>query len=147
MKRHRLVSNIAAAGVITGLLTLACSAAMAREDVRSPTAAGVDAIASCVDQQALRFAAGDRRVLLDAADAANVGAALVRRYPIVERDGLMPQRIVLWQKNRGAWLYVALLENPKKATDYCYTATFVAERFDVTAPLVLKYFGTAVADD
>src|ERR1700712_4562756 len=108
----------------TGALAAACGAAVAREETRSSAAASVDAITSCVDHQALRFATGDRRVLLDAADAASVGAALTRRYPVVERDGLTPQRIVLWQKDRGAWLYVALLENPKKATDYCYTATF-----------------------
>ena len=133
--------------VATGALVAACGVAVAREEARSSSAASVDAITSCVDHQALRFAPGDRRVLLDAADAASVGAALTRRYPVVERDGLTPQQIVLWQKNRGAWLYVALLENPKKAREYCYTATFVGDRFEQTAPLVLKYFGTAVADD
>jgi hypothetical protein len=133
--------------VATVALASAGGAVMAREEARTSAAASVAAITSCVDHQALRFAAGDRRVLLDASDAASVGAALTRRYPVVERDGLAPQQIVLWQKNRGAWLYVALLENPKKATEYCFTATFVADRFELTGPLVLKYFGTAVADD
>jgi hypothetical protein len=133
--------------VATVALASAGGAVMAREEARTSAAASVGAITSCVDQQALRFAAGDRRVLLDASDAVSVGAALARRYPVVERDGLAPQQIVLWQKNRGAWLYVALLENPKKATEYCFTATFVADRFELTGPLVFKYFGIAVADD
>ena len=123
------------------------STALAREEVRTSAAASVESIVSCVDQQALHFGPGERRVLLDALDAADVGAALTRRYPVVQRDGLTPQRIVLWQKSGGPWLYVALLENPKKPTEHCYTATFVAERFDLTGPLVSKYFGAGPADD
>ncbi|HEX7436681.1 MAG TPA: hypothetical protein VF308_08240 [Caldimonas sp.] len=123
------------------------SGAEAREDGRPFPTARTDAIESCVEGQAIRFHPEHRRVVLDAADAAAVGAALVRRYPIIERDGLAPQRIVLWRKPAAGWLYIALLENPARQGEVCYTATFVAARFDLTPALLEKYFGAGVANE
>ena len=100
-----------------------------------------DAIESCVSTQAIRFSSADRRALLDAADAAAVSAAIVRRYPVVERDGLAPQHIVLWRKPDAQWIYIALLENPERASQVCFTATFTAARFELTPQLIAKYFG------
>ena len=121
--------------------------AQGREEIRPPLGAVANSIESCVDRQPIRFQAADRRALLDLADAAMVSAALVRRYPIVDRDGLAPKRIVLWRKPGADWLYIALLENPARPDEICFTATFVASRFDVTPPLIVKYFGAAVAND
>ena len=108
---------------------------------------GADAIESCVSTQAIRFSATDRRARLDATDAALVSAAIVRRYPMVERDGLAPQHIVLWRKPDANWIYIALLENPERAGQICFTATFAAGRFEQTAPLIAKYFGEGQASE
>ena len=116
-------------------------AALAREEPRPGAAASAKSIESCVDRQAIRFGAEDRRVVLDAADAATVSAALIRRYPIVDQDGLAPRRIVLWKKPGADWLYIALLENPSKPDEICFTATFVAGRFEITPQMIVKYFG------
>lgn len=122
-------------------------AALAREEARPGSAASAKSIESCVDRQAIRFGANDRRVVLDAADAASVSAALIRRYPVVEHDGLAPRRIVLWHKPDADWLYIALLENPSKPDEICFTATFVAGRFEVTPQMIVKYFGGALPND
>ncbi len=120
---------------------LPVDAAVAREEARPGAAAGAKSIESCVDRQVIRFGADDRRVVLDAADAASVSAALIRRYPVVDHDGLAPQRIVLWKKPAAEWLYIALLENPARPNETCFTATFVASRFDITPQMITKYFG------
>ena len=126
-----------------GALLAGTVAARDPQPARMPAAA----IESCVDHQAIRFQPDDRRAILDAADAATVAAALVRRYPVVERDGLAPRAIVLWRRPGAGWLYVALLEDPAKPDRHCFTATFVANRVDVTRSLVSKYFGESTAVD
>ena len=126
-------------------LLAASGAAGAIESVRPSATAAAGTVESCVDHQPIRFRADERRVVLDAADAATVSAALIRRYPMLERDGLAPQRILLWRKAGAEWIYVALLENPARPAETCFTATFAASRFDVTAPLIVKYFGSAIA--
>jgi len=85
--------------------------------------------------------------LLEPTDAADVSAALVQRYPIVAHDGLTPERIVLWRDPRAGWLYVALVSNPADAEQVCFTATFSASRLAVTSPLIVKYFGAAIANE
>ncbi len=132
---------------VAGAVLVAASASVAREQARAEAAAGAPTIESCVDRQPIRFRADERRVVLDAVDAATVSAALSRRYPVLERDGMAPQRIVLWHKGGRDWLYVALLENPDKPADVCYTATFVAARVAATGPLLVKYFGAALGSD
>lgn len=132
------------AALIAGSLA---SAALARDEVRPFAAAIGDAIESCVDTSAIRFRNDDRRVILDSADTVAVSAALTRRYPMVEQDGLAPQRVVLWRKPSAGWLYVALLVNPGKPGEICFTATFVASRFELTAPLVEKYFGAGALSE
>ena len=135
------------------LIALSVSAALAtggvgaREDTRPFPSGRADTIESCVGGAPIRFRADDRRAWLDAADAAAVGAALTRRYPVLDRDGLLPDAIVLWRKPVDGWLYVTLLANPAKPSDVCFTATFAASRFELTAALLNKYFGAAVARD
>jgi hypothetical protein len=48
--------------------------------------------------------------------------------------------LLLWQKRGGETLYVALLPNPQKPSEACFTATFAAARFDMTLLLKRKYF-------
>ncbi len=133
--------------LVASAVWVVATAGWAREQVRAEAAAGATAIENCVDRRPIRFRTDERRVVLDAADAATVSAALSRRYPVLERDGLAPQRIMLWHKAGRDWLYVALLENPDKPADVCFTATFVAGRVDVTGVLLVKYFGAAPASD
>jgi len=104
-------------------------------------------IEHCVGGPSIRFGPGERRALLEATDAADVSAALMQRYPIVARDGLAPERIVLWRDPRAGWLYVALVTNPEDAEQVCFTATFSANRLPVTSPLLVKYFGAAIANE
>ena len=117
------------------------SGAAAREAERAPAAVLADAIESCVDHSAIRFGAGELRTLLDPVDAALVGAALVRRYPVAGQAAGQPQQLALWRKPGAGWIYIALLANPAKPNEVCHTATFVADRFDFTPRLVAKYFG------
>lgn len=136
MVRHR---SFLGAALLAG--SVFAGTAQARDEERPVAAAIGSAIESCVDKSAIRFHKDDRRVVLDAADTVSVSAALTRRYPMVEQDGLVPQRIVLWRKPAIGWLYVALLVNPAKPGEVCFTATFAAGRFELTPPLIEKYFG------
>jgi hypothetical protein len=126
-------------------LALACvaNAALARDEPRPIAAAVANAIESCVDNSAIRFVAQDKRALLDPADTGTVGAAIVRRYPMVEHDDLSPQGIVLWRQPKFGWVYVTLLVNPAKAGEVCFTGSFGADRFEMTPSLIDKYFGAA----
>ncbi|MDQ2928919.1 MAG: hypothetical protein ABI330_05315 [Caldimonas sp.] len=116
-------------------------AARARDEVRPSAMAITDAIESCVDASTIRFRADDPHALLDTADAEAVRAAIVRRYPKVEDDGLAPERIVLWKHPDFGWVYVALLVNPAKPGEVCFTASFGADKFETSPALIAKYFG------
>ena len=129
------------------LAALAAGGVDAREDRRPFPAGRASTIESCVGGAPIQFRPDDRRVWLEAADAAAVGAALTRRYPVLDRDGLLPDAIVLWRKPVDGWVYVTLLSNPAKPSDVCFTATFAAGRFELTAALLMKYFGAGVARD
>ncbi len=124
-------------------LAFIAGAALARDEARPLAAAIASAIESCVDSSAIRFAEQDKRVLLEGADANAVGAAIVRRYPMVEHDDLTPQGIVLWRQPKFGWVYVTLLVNPAKAGEVCFTGSFGADRFEMTPALLDKYFGPA----
>ena len=127
------------------LAALTIGSVDAREDTRPFPGGRANTIESCVGGASIQFRAEDRRAWLEAADAAAVGAALTRRYPVLDRDGLLPDAIVLWRKPVDGWIYVTLLANPAKSSDVCFTATFAASRFELTAPLLIKYFGAGVA--
>ena len=98
-----------------------------------------------MDRQAIRFGSSDPRVVLDAADAAEVSAALLRRYPVLAHDGLALQKIMLWRKEGAGWIYLALLENPDTPGDLCFTASFVSRGIEITPSLVTKYFAAGGA--
>jgi len=137
-------------GTFVGAALLAGSlagTAQARDELRPVAAAIGDAIESCVDASAIRFRKDDRHVILDSADTASVSTALTRRYPVVQRNGLAPQGVVLWRKPEVGWLYVTLLVNPAKPGEVCFTATFSASRFEITGSLLEKYFGVRSPDE
>jgi len=115
---------------------------LAKEDA---PASGQGAIESCVSREWIAFGRGDQSAVLDEADHRTVSAAISRLYPIVDQDGLAPTRLLLWQKRSGETLYVALLPNPHKPSEACFTATFAAARFDMTLLLKRKYFSAASA--
>jgi hypothetical protein len=127
------------------VLALTGGTARGAEAERPVVKAITDAIESCVGSAAIRFRDKDKRVLLEAADADAVGAAIVRRYPMVEQDGLAPQGLVLWQQPQFSWVYVALFVDPSKASEVCFTASFGADKFEMTPALIDKYFGADAA--
>jgi hypothetical protein len=126
------------------LLAAGAGEAQGREELRADAATITDAIESCVDTSTLRFRADDRHVLLDTADADAVRAAIVLRYPQIEQDDVAPQRIVLWRHPTFGWVYVALLVNPAKPGELCFTASFGADKFEMSPALIAKYFGKPV---
>ena len=123
----------------------ACAGGAQGQDHLRPTATAItDVIESCVDTSTIRFNSGDRRALLDVVDSEAVRAAIAHRYPKVEEDGLAPERVILWRHPRFGWVYVALLVNPSKPGEVCFTASFGADKFEMSTPLIAKYFGSDV---
>jgi hypothetical protein len=112
--------------------------AFAKED--TPRVAPRSAIENCVSREWIAFGSGDQSAVLDDADHRVISAAIMKLYPVVEQDGLVPQRLMLWQKRSGETLYVALLPNPERPNEACFTATFASARFDMTLMLRRKYF-------
>ena len=143
MTGRRRTSRTHAAAAVLVAATVACGAAIGRDEPRAVAAAIGDAIESCVDGTTLRFAPNERRALLDHEDTGTVGAALMRRYPAFAQVGFAPQAIVLWRKPGAEWLYVTLLVNPGKPGEVCFTASFVAARIEATPVMLKKYFGAA----
>jgi hypothetical protein len=97
-------------------------------------------IANCVSSEHLQIADADRSALLDPPDRAQVSAAMLQQYPMLARDQFLPSQIVLWQKPGGDWLYVTLVPAPDDAAQLCVNATFSADSFELTPPLLDKYF-------
>jgi hypothetical protein len=127
---------------LTALMLVAwCAPLQAKED--APRAA----IESCVSREWIALGSGDMSAVLDEADHRMVSSAILRLYPVVEHDGWVPQRLMLWQKRSGEVLYVALLPNPGKPSDACFTATFAAAKIDATLMLRRKYFFGSVAKE
>src|ERR1039457_6306791 len=139
MVRH---GNVWGTALVAAMFASACQA---RDEGRAVATAIADAIESCVDDSSIRFGPSERRPLLETADTAAVSAAITRRYPMIEQDGLSPQGLVLWRQPEFGWVYVALLVNPAKAGEVCFTATFGANKFDLSRTLIEKYFGAGAA--
>jgi hypothetical protein len=128
------------------LTTLALLLALpAWPQVRVLSGGGGAAIESCVSSQALQFGHDEHRAVLDGADHRAVLAQMLARYPMLARDGFEPSHIVLWQRGGREWLYVALLENPQRPGEVCFTATFTAGVIELTPKLLAKYFALRAA--
>jgi hypothetical protein len=125
------------------LLAVACAGSAAAQQTAvplMPPPKAVPTLPSCASGDELRFQQGEVSALLDDGDTAMVFEALANRYPVLQRDGFAPERIVLWQKGSGELLYVALQRKPDSPGHFCFSATFAASRFELTVPLVRKYF-------
>jgi hypothetical protein len=143
MRRMARYGMVCCAALLAAMFASACPA---REEGRPVATTVTDAIESCVDEASIRFGPADRRAFLEAADTTAVSAAITRRYPMIEQDGLTPQSLVLWRQPEFGWVYVALLVNPAKPGEVCFTATFGADKFDLSGPLIEKYFGAGAAN-
>jgi len=122
------------------LLSGALLAGLAGAAPPRPPATVID---NCVTAATLSFRPGVDGVLLDEADAALVGHAIVEAYPVIGRDGLAPTAIALWRQPKGPWLYATLSEKAHAPHPPCFTATVTADRLAPTALMLRKYFGVA----
>jgi hypothetical protein len=113
--------------------------AHAAEERRGPPGNVGAGIESCVSQDWIYFGHGDQSAALDEADHRRVRAEMIRRYPVIENDGFPTSRMILWQRSSGELLYVAVIDNPSKPGESCFSATFAAERFDLSVLLRRKY--------
>lgn len=104
---------------------------------------GHTVIDNCVTAAQLSFKPGVNGIVLDERDAVDVAAAIVRRYPMIERDGLYPQSIALWRPPKGEWVYATLSQKAHAPHPACFTANVDAMTVDVTPTLIRKYFGPA----
>lgn len=124
------------------MLPMLAAAAFAADAPAAPPALAVE---SCVSPARIVFAGDDLRVMLDETERAAVFEQLLRRYPVLHHDGVVPSHIVLWRQTSGAWLYVTLLQHPQQPDQWCFTASFVAGNVDITTALLRKYFALRAA--
>ena len=97
-------------------------------------------LSGCAGSGSLELNIRDDTAMLDDTDRAALGAAMLKRYPMLGRDGFAPAAILLWRKRGGPWLYVTLAKAPAPGEGWCFSATFVANVFEATPALVRKYF-------
>jgi len=100
-------------------------------------------IDNCVTAAQLSFKSGVNGIVLDDRDGAEVAAHIVRRYPMIERDGLYPQAVALWRPPKGEWVYATLSQKAHAPHAVCFTANVDASKVDATPTLIRKYFGPA----
>lgn len=151
MKMTSWMAAVTAAGLGVSLGALPPARA-APPDARPPASFGqvhvldgVVAIESCVSDARIAFGREDLRAVLDEDERQVVHAQLMQRYPAAQRVGVDPTHLVLWQQAGGAWLYVALLQHPRQADRWCFTASFVAGGVERTTALLRKYFALRAA--
>jgi hypothetical protein len=117
------------------------SAAPAFAASAAPPPATTTHIANCVGgNDRVAFQPGHTGALLDTRDRERVTREMFSRYPMLERDGLVPEGIVLWHKPRGDWLFATLLPHPERPGAWCFAAHVVADGFDLMPQLMKKYF-------
>jgi hypothetical protein len=104
------------------------------------SAAHALALESCVSADALNVGSADRHTFVDAADVADIAAAIAARFPLLQRDGFEPSRLLLWERPGSGWVYVAVIENPQKRGEMCFTATIAAATVGITREVLKKYF-------
>jgi hypothetical protein len=121
---------------IVASLFAVLSAAIDAQPLASPGAKL--SLPNCVSDTRLELAAVDERALLDDEDRDGLGRLLQQRYPAVA--GLTPDAIVLWRRNGGAWVYLALVKSSGHAGGWCHAASFSADPLGVTPALLRKYF-------
>lgn len=100
--------------------------------------AHAETIPSCVGSDAIEVAARDAHAWLEPGDIDAVTLAMHERYPQLARDGFAAERLLLWRKPTGTWLYVALVDTGPRSG--CFTATVSASTLPITRTLLRKYF-------
>lgn len=129
--------NPARAACLTLLLCAGLGVARAT-DGRS-AAVDVAGIENCISEDWLHFGGQDHSAVLDEADHRRVRAEMLRRYPVIAADALPSSRTILWHKASGELLYVAVVDNPARPGQACFSATFAAGKFDLSTVLRRKY--------
>ena len=125
--------------VCTGLAgSLLCALTWAQAE--GPSGSSNTYVENCIGVETIELHAGEDSALLDPADSARAFAAMLKRYPMLERDGFAPTAIVLWRKPESGWVYLALNSHPDKPGKVCSAATFSAGVFEFSATLLRKYF-------
>ena len=151
MKNLSWMAAVTAAGLGMGLGVLLPARGAPPDDRPPPPFGqvqvldGVVAIESCVSDARIAFGREDLRVVLAEDERQVVHAQLMQRYPAARRVGVDPTHLVLWQQASGAWVYVALLQHPRQADRWCFTASFVAGGVEGTTALLRKYFALGTA--
>jgi hypothetical protein len=124
-------------------LSCGCAAASFAQPLATVDRRGHTVIDNCVTSAQLAFKHGVNGAVLDAHDGAEVAASIVRRYPMIERDGLYPQAVALWRPPKGEWVYATLSQKAHAPNTACFTANVDAATVDGTPTLIRKYFGPA----
>jgi hypothetical protein len=128
------------AACCAGLALLWASTAMAPASAQSDEAVPATYVENCVGHDMAELHAGSDSALLDEGDRAQVHAAMLARYRQLAADGFAPTAIVLWRSPSFGWVYLTLKAHPDKPGKLCSSASFSAAGFDLTAPLLHKYF-------
>jgi hypothetical protein len=151
METSSWIAAVGAAALLTGSGTM-FTAGAAPPGADAPPSFGqvrvVDgalAVESCVSDARITFGREDLRVMLEDHERAAVHAQLMQRYPAAQRVGVDPTHLVLWRQPGGNWIYVALLQHPRAAGQWCFTASFVARGVGHTTALLRKYFALGTA--
>ena len=113
--------------------------ALSAETRRLPSPQAIDRIASCVSADHIRLAGVGASAFLDEADHKLVHAEMLERYPVVANDASPSTRTILWQKPTGDLIYVAVFDDPGGSGQACFTATFVATKFESALLMRRKY--------
>jgi hypothetical protein len=101
-------------------------------------------IESCVSSDTLSFREGDNGTLLGELDRFQVAAEIIRRYPVIERDGLYPTAIALWRRKEGDWVFATLVARAEPPHPLCFTANVAIGEVGMAPALLKKYFGISV---
>jgi hypothetical protein len=124
---------------ITALAWGACAMAVQAAEAPLPAPGNVAALPSCVSADWVQFGRDEQSALLDDSDRRAVVAEMHSLYPVIEHDGLPVSRIVLWRRSGGELVFVAAMDNPRRAGESCFIATVSAARFSMAVPLLRKY--------
>jgi hypothetical protein len=108
--------------------------------VAAASAAQALVLENCISADALNVASGDRHAFVEPGDVAGIAAAIAERFPLLQRDGFEPSRLLLWERPGAGWVYVAVIENPHKRGEMCFTATITAGTVAITRDVLKKYF-------
>lgn len=92
---------------------------------------------SCVrGSPPLRVPDDAAQATLDAPDSRHFDDAAQRLFPLYQRGGMAPSKVLLLQRG-SRWIYVTL--SAQGAQPHCVSAVFAGERFDFTDRWVAKY--------